>query len=128
MTLSYKEFCIHALGEAPMTCMELSCRRFPGRESSQGYVSHRMNLRSALLGLEQDGLIERSGLSDTGTVWKLKERIPDTVYIDIRNCGLTLGQMMAEVGKLIREHPDEEIFMDGDAFAIVGRKRTGVIQ
>lgn len=48
---------------------------------------------------------------------------PDHVYIDIRTCDLTLSQMMAEVDRLIREHPEQEIFMDGDAYAIVGRDR-----
>ena len=50
--------------------------------------------------------------------------MPDKIYIDIRTCGLTLGQMMDAVEELIREHPDEEIFMDGDAFAIVGRRKA----
>lgn len=48
----------------------------------------------------------------------------DHVYIDIRTCELTLGQVMAEVDRLIREHPDQEIFMDGDVYAIVGRERV----
>ena len=47
----------------------------------------------------------------------------DTVYIDIMTSDLTLSQMMAEIDRLIREHPDQEIFMDGDAYAIVGRTR-----
>lgn len=47
----------------------------------------------------------------------------DHIYIDIRTCELTLGQVMKEVDKLIAEHPDQEIFMDGDVYAIVGRPR-----
>lgn len=47
----------------------------------------------------------------------------DTVYIDIRTCELTLGQVMTEVDRLIKEHPTQEIFMDGDVYAIVGRER-----
>ncbi len=47
----------------------------------------------------------------------------DTVYIRIMESNLTLSQMMAEIHRLIREHPDQEIFMDGDAYAIVGRTR-----
>ena len=50
---------------------------------------------------------------------------PDTVYIDIRTSDLTLSQMMAEIRRLQEEHPDEEIFMDGDEYAIVGRRRCG---
>lgn len=48
---------------------------------------------------------------------------PDHVYIDIRTCELTLSQVMARIAELQREHPDEEIFMDGDLYAIVGRRR-----
>ena len=49
---------------------------------------------------------------------------PDHVYIDIRTCDLTLSQVMAEVNRLIRAHPDQENFMDGDEYAIVGRRRN----
>ena len=48
---------------------------------------------------------------------------PDHVYIDIRTCDLTLSQVMARVAELQKEHPDQEIFMDGDLYAIVGRRR-----
>lgn len=48
---------------------------------------------------------------------------PDTVYIDIRTCDLTLSQVMARIVELQAEHPEQEIFMDGDAYAIVGRDR-----
>ena len=48
----------------------------------------------------------------------------DHIYIDIRNCELTLSEVMEEVRRLIAEHPDQEIFMDGDAYAIVGRDRV----
>lgn len=49
--------------------------------------------------------------------------IPDTKFIDIRTCDLTLSQVMAKVAELQREHPELEIFMDGDEYAIVGRHR-----
>lgn len=52
--------------------------------------------------------------------------IPDTIYIPIRTCELTLSEMMAEIARLQREHPEQEIFMDGDAYAIVGRSRKQV--
>ena len=48
----------------------------------------------------------------------------DHIYIDIRTCELTLAEVMEEVQRLIREHPDQEIFMDGDAYSIVGRDRA----
>ena len=54
--------------------------------------------------------------------------IPVEILIDIRTCGLTLGQMMTEVERLQRQRPDLEIYMDGDTFAIVGKKRIRVIQ
>lgn len=49
--------------------------------------------------------------------------IPDRIFIDIRTCGYTLGEMMLEVERLKITYPEYEIFMDGDAFAIVGRVR-----
>lgn len=49
--------------------------------------------------------------------------IPDVIYIDIQTCELTLSQVMARIVQLQSEHPDQEIFMDGDAYAIVGRRK-----
>lgn len=49
---------------------------------------------------------------------------PDRVFIDIRTCDLTLSQVMAEIARLQSENPEYEIFMDGDAYAIVGRRRN----
>lgn len=54
--------------------------------------------------------------------------MPVEILIDMRTCGLTISQMMAEVERLKRTRPDLEIYMDGDAFAIVGRKRMEVSQ
>ena len=48
----------------------------------------------------------------------------DHIYIDIRTCELTLSEVMAEVQRLIEEHPDQEIFMDGDGYDIRGRDRA----
>ena len=48
----------------------------------------------------------------------------DHIYIDIRTCELTLSEVMAEVQRLIEEHPDQEIFMDGDGMDIRGRDRA----
>ena len=48
----------------------------------------------------------------------------DHIYIDIRTCELTLSEVMAEVQRLIEEHPDQEIFMDGDGYDIRGRDRV----
>ena len=49
---------------------------------------------------------------------------PDRVFIDIRTSELTLSQMMAEIARLQGEYPEYEIFMDGDEYAIVGRRRN----
>lgn len=51
--------------------------------------------------------------------------IPDEILIDIRTTDLTLAQVMEEVARFIAERPDDDIFMDGDAYAIVARKRKG---
>ena len=48
----------------------------------------------------------------------------DHIYIDIRTCELTWAEVMEEVRRLIREHPDQEIFMDGDGMDIRGRDRV----
>lgn len=48
---------------------------------------------------------------------------PDKIFIDIKTCGLTLAQVLEEVERLKKEYPDYEIFLDGDAYAVVGRRR-----
>ena len=50
---------------------------------------------------------------------------PDKVFIDIHTCDLTLSEVMTEIARLQKEYPEYEIFMDGDRYAIVGRRRTG---
>lgn len=50
----------------------------------------------------------------------------DTVYIDIRTCDLKLSEFIDAIARLQAEHPDEEVFMDGDAYAVVGRTREAV--
>ena len=47
----------------------------------------------------------------------------DKIFIDVRTCELTLSQVLTEVKRLLAEYPDYEIFLDGDAHAIVGRRR-----
>lgn len=48
---------------------------------------------------------------------------PDRIFIDIRKENMTMMQVINEVSRLQKENPDYEIFMDGDAYAIVGRRR-----
>ena len=50
---------------------------------------------------------------------------PDRIFIDIKTCDMTLSQVMLEIARLQSENPEYEIFMDGDRYAIVGRRRTG---
>lgn len=49
---------------------------------------------------------------------------PQAVLIDIRTCDLTLSQVMEAVRLFAFALPRHEIFMDGDAYAIVARTRT----
>ena len=51
---------------------------------------------------------------------------PDKILIDIRTCELTLSQFVAEAYRYIELMPDHEIFMDGDADALVARRRQGI--
>lgn len=51
----------------------------------------------------------------------------DHILIDIRTSELTLRQLMTEIARLQKEHPEWDIFMDGDAYAIVGRDREEVV-
>ncbi len=48
---------------------------------------------------------------------------PDRIFIDFHKEKLTMMQVMEAVERLKKENPDYEIFMDGDAYAIVGRRR-----
>ena len=50
----------------------------------------------------------------------------DIVLIDIRTCDLTLSEVMAEIARYRSEMPGHEIFMDGDAYAIVARPRRAM--
>ena len=53
--------------------------------------------------------------------------IPDYKMIDLDTWGgrsFTLSQMMTAIKWMQRTFPDREIFLDGDAYAIVGRVRV----
>lgn len=47
----------------------------------------------------------------------------DKVFIDVRTSHLTVAETMAEIRRIQQEYPDYEIFLDGDAHAIVGRRK-----
>lgn len=49
-------------------------------------------------------------------------QVIDTVLLDIRTCELTLAEVMQQVRQWVAEYPHDEIFMDGDAYAIVRRE------
>jgi hypothetical protein len=48
----------------------------------------------------------------------------DHILIPISDCELTLSEFMAEAERLQAEHPEWEVFLDGDAYALVGRDRS----
>ena len=48
----------------------------------------------------------------------------DRILIDVRGCDLSLSQIVAEVARYRSEMPYSEIFLDGDAHAIVSRRRA----
>ncbi|MDR0522830.1 MAG: hypothetical protein LBG62_00140 [Candidatus Methanoplasma sp.] len=48
----------------------------------------------------------------------------DKIFIDIRTSGLTVAQVMREIEKIRAENPGYEIFLDGDAHAIAGRRKA----
>jgi hypothetical protein len=48
---------------------------------------------------------------------------PDRIFINFREENMTMMQVLSEVSRLQKEYPDYEIFMDGDAYAIVGRRK-----
>lgn len=50
--------------------------------------------------------------------------IPDVVFFGIRECDMTMSQVIAEMDRLQSEHPELEVFMDGEAYAVVGRCRV----
>jgi len=47
----------------------------------------------------------------------------DRQLIDIATCGLTIGQVEDRAIAYMREHPDHEVFLDGDSLSIVARRR-----
>lgn len=49
---------------------------------------------------------------------------PDSILIDIKTCGMTLQQVTDKANSYMKEHPDYEVFMDGDAYSIVARRKV----
>lgn len=49
---------------------------------------------------------------------------PDTKILDIKTCGKTLSEVLDIVADYKTSHPGYEVFLDGDAYAIVARRRV----
>lgn len=49
-------------------------------------------------------------------------QVKDTILLDIATCELTLSEVMEQIRQWQTEYPQDEIFMDGDAYAIVLRQ------
>lgn len=49
-------------------------------------------------------------------------KVIDHILIPIETCELTFAQMAKEIARLQAQYPDDEIFLDGDAYAIVRRE------
>jgi hypothetical protein len=48
---------------------------------------------------------------------------PVDVIIDIKTSDLTLSQVLAVVDEYKRAHPDLDVFVDGDLYQVVSRRR-----
>ena len=47
------------------------------------------------------------------------------VYIDLKRAKhVTMGNISRIINNIRREHPDESIFIDGDLYAVVGRRKA----
>ncbi len=46
------------------------------------------------------------------------------MFLPLEGCDLTLGEFIAEMARLQREHPDMEVYLGGDEGGIVGRPRA----
>lgn len=49
---------------------------------------------------------------------------PDIVFVDIATTLLTGREFIDLAYRLVEEHPELEIILDGDAYALVGRHRN----
>ncbi|MGE4274983.1 MAG: hypothetical protein AB7E27_02830 [Candidatus Methanomethylophilaceae archaeon] len=47
----------------------------------------------------------------------------DEVFIDVRDSDLTLSEIFRKIEEIQSEHPDLDIFLDGDMHAIRGLPR-----
>ena len=45
-------------------------------------------------------------------------------YIEIKASNLRMSEFIEEVKRIQAQHPDEEIFIDGDLYALVGRQKA----
>ncbi len=47
----------------------------------------------------------------------------DEIFIDVRDSDLTLSEIFRKIEEIQSEHPDLDIFLDGDMHAIRGLSR-----
>lgn len=53
--------------------------------------------------------------------------IPDIPIIDVRTCGMRMSEVLDGIERMQQAHGEDfEIFLDGDAYAIVARLREAV--
>lgn len=48
-------------------------------------------------------------------------QIVEEIHIDVSTSDLTIAQVLREVEKIRAEHPDREVFLDGDSRSIMSR-------
>ncbi|MBE6517850.1 MAG: hypothetical protein E7Z67_06675 [Thermoplasmata archaeon] len=48
---------------------------------------------------------------------------PEVILIDVDSEDYSLGQIMQMVNRYQQDHPEMEVFLDGDRRAIIGRTR-----
>lgn len=53
--------------------------------------------------------------------------ITNKILIDIKTCRLSLSEVLDYIRKESAKHPECDIFLDGDAHAVVSRRRFNAI-
>ena len=79
-------------------------------------IAQRQRFKGLTKGLKSTAPAPRGG----SQVPKMEQ---DRILIDLHTCELTRSQFMEQVNGFIRAMPDFEIFLDGDAYALVARRR-----
>ncbi len=58
-------------------------------------------------------------------IWRMEDMDDKIVMVRVKkgDPNVTLGDILKKIGELQAEHPDMDIFWDGDEYAICGRKK-----